>query len=243
VGQQTHIEFSTTSWTLIQALQAGNDDGRIAAMQALVRQYWPTVYATLRRMGRSREVAAELTQAFFADVVLSRDIFGRADAQRGRLRTLLLTALKRYLIDQHRRSESRPDQDGLALAELEREESYLAREGERSPEEIYERRWAMAALEEATRRAERYFIDSGQHRHWAVFEAQVLRPSLAGASPPPLAELAERFGFASAVHVASATKVVRKRLRLLLREVTAETAVEPEDQEAEYRRVVELLGG
>jgi hypothetical protein len=71
----------------------------------------------------------------------------------------------------------------------------------------------------------------------------VLEPSVSGTSAPSLSELAERFGFLSPIHVASATKVVRKRLRMLLREVAAETALEPDDQEAEYRRVVELLGG
>ncbi|MCK4871726.1 MAG: hypothetical protein KAS72_03270 [Phycisphaerales bacterium] len=60
--------------------------------------------------------------------------------------------------------------------------------------------------------------------------------------PPPLADLAAESGFVSSVHVASAMKVVRKRMMMmLLREVAAETASDPADQQAEYQRVVEIL--
>ena len=60
--------------------------------------------------------------------------------------------------------------------------------------------------------------------------------------PPPLSRLADELGFPSPTHVASAMKVVRKRMKLLLREVAAETAEDdPADQQAEYDRIIAML--
>ena len=105
----------------------------------------------------------------------------------------------------------------------------------------FERRLAMVQLEEALARCERSLVDSGLAKHWAAFDAFAVKPEIHAVARPPLAKVAEELGFASAVHVASALKVVRKRIRLLLREVVAETAIDPDDQEAEYRQIVSLL--
>jgi len=47
--------------------------------------------------------AEELTQSFFAEVVLKRELFERAEAERGRLRSLILRSLSNFLADQIRR--------------------------------------------------------------------------------------------------------------------------------------------
>jgi RNA polymerase sigma-70 factor (ECF subfamily) len=238
--QQTDAQFRTTNWPLIDALrEPGRND---AALDALISRYWPPVYAVLRHMGRGRDEAAEITQAFFTEVVIGRRLFARADAERGKLRCLLLAALKRYVIDQHRRHVARPDRATISPEALAREELFLAREPELDTEQLFERRWAVAVLDEALSRCERYFEENGLTRHWAVFDARVITPALGACAPPALARLAADFDFPSEVHVASALKVVRKRLRLLLKEVASETADEPADQEAEFGRVVNLLG-
>ncbi|MDY7109663.1 MAG: hypothetical protein SYC29_13595, partial [Planctomycetota bacterium] len=239
--QQTHARFHTTSWTLVGALRDDDDRQQEAARNIVITRYWPPVYASLRRMGHSRDRAAELTQAFFVDVVIGRGLLDQADARRGRLRGLLLAALKRFAIDRHRRQQARPDGDGLSLDGLEREEGFLARDPARDADEIFQRRWAVAVLEEALARCERSCREAGLDKHWAAFEAFVVQPSIGAVAPPPLRRLADELGFASATHVASAMKVVRKRMKLLLREVAAETADDPADQQAEYDRILALL--
>jgi RNA polymerase sigma-70 factor (ECF subfamily) len=240
--QQTHARFGTTSWTLVGALRDENDQQQEAARDLVITLYWPPVYASLRRMGHNRERAAELTQAFFVEVVIGRGLLDQADAARGRLRSLLLTALKRFAIDQHRRQCARPDGDGLSLENLEREEGFLAREPARDADEVFERRWAVAVLEEALVRCERSCREAGLEKHWAAFEAFIVQPSIGAVEPPSLSRLADELGFASATHVASAMKVVRKRMKLLLREVVAETADDdPADQQAEYDRIIAML--
>lgn len=244
---QSHLErtasvFQTTSWTMIHSLAERNDPGYEHAMLALTERYWPAVYATLRRMGHRPEQAAEETQAFFVDVVVGRSLFSRADATRGRFRTLILAALKNYLLDQHRRTRTRAVVNGVRLGDLEAEERFLASERESSPDQVFERRWMLALLDEAIDRCARYFASAGREAHWEGFRRAVLLPAMTGAESPDRAQLAADLGFASAQQLASALSVVRKRMKIVLREVTAETAVSPEDQDDEFERLSTLLG-
>jgi len=239
---QTQDAFDTTNWTLIEALNTADHPKHERALGLLINRYWPPVYAAVRKSGHDRDAAADLTQAFFLDVILGRALFEQADASKGKMRTLLLTAMKRYLIDQHRRQTSRGTDRTIPLDDLDREEAFVAGETASTVDDVYERRWAMAVLEEAIERCEAYFLEAAKPSHWAVFERFVVQPALYGSEPPPLEQLAAAFDFASGVHVASALKVVRKRVRVVLREVAAQTASSLESQEDEYNRVIRLLG-
>src|ERR1041384_7929473 len=70
--ERTNAAFGTTRWTLLERLCDGTEQQRREAMNEVIVAYWPPVYAAVRRMGRGREEAAEVTQAFFADVMLER---------------------------------------------------------------------------------------------------------------------------------------------------------------------------
>lgn len=243
-GTQTvGARFTTTNWSLLEALRDDDHPKREQALALLARRYWPAIYATFRRMGKSREEAADLTQGFYADVILGRRLFERADAERGRLRSLLITAVKRYAVTAYRDESRRRDVAGVSLDDLGREEAFLGREVGADPEQAFDRRWALALLDEAIARCEASLRGEGLTRHWEAFEARSLRPALGVVERPSLAVLAARMDFTSEAHVASALKVVRKRLDLMLREVAAETAIGTASQEAEYRTLRELLAG
>ena len=88
---ETHMggsgsSFDTTRWT--QILLAGGTpsaEGRMA-MNVVVADYWKPVYSYLRRKGYPNERAKDLTQGFFAQVVLGRRLISRADPAKGRFR-------------------------------------------------------------------------------------------------------------------------------------------------------------
>ncbi len=212
--------FPITRWSLVVAA-AGDASGQRAA--AIIDLYWPAVYAFLRRRQYSRDKAAELTQAFFADVVIGRDLFRNADATRGRLRSLVVAALKNFIIDASRREVARGgDRIGpLDAAWLDREESLLTADSS-EPDAAFERRWGLAQLEEALRRCEEHFERISKQAHWKAFEARILRPSLRPFEPPPLDQLVGELGFRSPADVAAAVQVVKRRLVILLEEVAAE---------------------
>jgi DNA-directed RNA polymerase specialized sigma24 family protein len=230
----THAAFRSTQWSLLRSLRDPSEAERSKAMDLLTRRYWPAVYAFLRREGRSREDAADLTQGFFADVVVGRRLFEVADPERGSLRALLRTAVKRYNITAHRSDVARPDSNGYSLEALAAEDAFLEREQPIDAADAFERRWATALIEEALARCESSLRASNLHGHWEAFEMRTVRPAIGAVSRPAWEVVAQRTGFASGRHVASAMKVVRKRLELSIREVTAETASSAEAQDAEY---------
>ena len=179
--------FRTTRWTILHGLRDSNGARRRRALESLSRQYWKPIYAILRRRGSDPDSAAELTQQFFADVVFQRALFERAEEARGRLRSLLLTALNNYVADDRRRKRRhRRNRMDLPFDALEREERLLDQESASSPERDFERRWAIVQLEEALRRCREHFHETSLQRHWHAFELSVLRPAISGnAAPPP----------------------------------------------------------
>ena len=126
-GNDSDATFRTTNWT--QVFRA-NDDA--SELDALLGRYWSPIYAYLRRKGHDSQNAADLTQEFLTDVVLKRNIIGRASPTRGRFRSYLLTALRNYTIDAHRRSETLrkfipTDPEALAAVEPAAKESPAGR--------------------------------------------------------------------------------------------------------------------
>ncbi len=98
--------FLTTHWSLIEDVKKCPDEDR-ALIGLLLERYWKPVYCYLRRKGHGNEQAKDLTQGFFHEIVLNRQLIERADISKGRFRTLLLHALNQYLIDEQRRESAR----------------------------------------------------------------------------------------------------------------------------------------
>lgn len=237
--QTAHDGFLTTRWTLLDELRAESPGRRRAALERLSTLYWPAVYAYLRHAGLGRDAAEEATQAFFVDVVVGRRLLETATPERGRLRTLILTALKRYKVDQHRRRKARGDGQILALDDgaVQRLEATISGACA-EPSEAFDRRWAAAQVDEALRRCRQRF-ERTKATHWQAFEDRVVGPTVRMTTPTPLAELAERLGFRTGADAAAAVQVVKKRFEMTLREVIAETS---EDSAEEYRYLVGMLG-
>ena len=90
--------FLTTHWSIIENVGTSDDDKNQALIGLLLSKYWKPVYCYLRRKGHDNEQAKDLTQGFFHDVVLGRNLIQKADQSKGRFRSFLLIALNRYLI-------------------------------------------------------------------------------------------------------------------------------------------------
>src|SRR3989442_1736107 len=87
--------FTTTQWSVV--LTAGDSASPQAAdaLEKLFRTYWYPLYVYVRRQGYSPEDAQDLTQDFFARL-LEKNYLSRANPQRGRFRSFLLTSLQNF---------------------------------------------------------------------------------------------------------------------------------------------------
>ncbi len=89
--------FQTTRWSVVLDARKEPVQAR-RALESLCRTYRPPVYAYICGHHFAAESAEDLTQAFFARFI-EQGLCLKADPERGRFRTLLLTALKRFLDD------------------------------------------------------------------------------------------------------------------------------------------------
>ena len=99
--------FLTTHWSVIDKIAADGDTSNQALINELLKKYWKPVYCFLRHKGHDNEQAKDLTQGFFEEVVLGRELIKRAEQARGRFRTFLLAALEQYLARVHRKETAR----------------------------------------------------------------------------------------------------------------------------------------
>jgi RNA polymerase sigma-70 factor (ECF subfamily) len=106
-----------------------------------------------------------------------------------------------------------------------------------TPEQGYERQWALALLEEVYQRLEREHQERGKTELFAA-----LRPALVGRrEAQPYSELARRLALSEGT-VRVAVHRLRQRYRQVLREAIAETVAHPDEVEDELRHLLRVLG-
>jgi RNA polymerase sigma factor (sigma-70 family) len=233
--------FATTHWSLVLAARHSDSTTASTALATLCQTYWYPLYSYVRRRGYSPQDAQDLTQEFFARLLQLRWL-GQADRQRGRFRTFLLSAMSHFLANEWDKSRAQKRGGGVEIVplELDSAESRYGKEpaDPSTPEQAYERRWAVALLDEVLQRLQRECTAQGKVE-W--FEA--LRPCLIGeGGSQPYAVLAQKLRLSeSAVKVA--VHRLRARFRQLLREEIAKTVVTAADIEDELHYLFAALTG
>ncbi|HNU49462.1 MAG TPA: sigma-70 family RNA polymerase sigma factor [Verrucomicrobiota bacterium] len=209
------------------------------ALEQLCRVYWFPLYAFVRRRGYSPEDAQDLTQEFFARL-LERQWLARADQARGRFRTFLLTAMERFLANEWDKVRAQKRGGGLPALPLQLDTAETRYGGQvadaRTPEQSFERRWAIALLDEVLRRLETEQQSEGKAAQFAA-----LKPCLVGdRTSLPYAQIAPTCGMTEGA-VKVAVHRLRQRYRELLRLEIAQTVASEEDIEAEMRHLFNVL--
>jgi RNA polymerase sigma-70 factor (ECF subfamily) len=234
------IAFTTTHWSVVLEAQ-GDTPAAQRALEILCRTYWRPLYGFVRRHGLTREEAQDVVQDFFARLLEHRNL-NTVRRERGRLRSYLLVSVRRFLAsEQHRASgvkryESGPHIPLNELTESEVTDFELAET--LSADRLYERRWALAVLEQVLGRLESEYQAAGSA---ALFDR--LKEFLVGErGQPTQAEIAAELGMTENA-VKQAFHRFRQRYRVLLREEIAHTVVAPGDVEDELRHLISVLRG
>jgi RNA polymerase sigma factor (sigma-70 family) len=230
--------FVTTRWSLVLAAGGVESEHSRSAMTRLLETYWYPLYAFARRKGRDPDDACDLTQEFLLGL-LDGQFLGDADPQKGRFRTFLLTAFERFLVDSWRRGHREKRGGGrpiISLSSIDAEERYRLEPADRlTPEQIYERRWAMTLLDVTMQRLEEENAAAGREDVFSV-----VKPILAGEDDSSYAELGARLGMKEGA-LRTAVHRLRQRFGALLRAEIEETISNPEDVDDELRHLFQLL--
>ncbi len=226
---KTAAGFPVTRWSLV--IEAAGDVD--SSLESLCRQYWQPVYAVARQAGNDVETAKDLTQGFFARL-LEKGWLASADRDKGRFRTFLVTALKRYMVNEWHR-EHAAKRGGFAESvpldpEMAERVSSLETRRDLSPDALFDRRWALALLDAALHRLEEECPEFG-----------LLKDSLtAGRGETDYAELAVKLSTSEGA-ARVAVHRLRKRYRTVIRDEVARTVADENEVENEMRALMDAL--
>jgi len=227
----------TTRWSVVLAAQDRSSPDSAAALETLCRSYWYPLYVYVRSCGRSPHDAQDLTQEFFARL-LAQDWLSVVLPERGRFRTFLLVALKRFLANEWRRALTQKrgaGQPPLALDTVEAEHRFAAEPALR-PDELYERRWAMTLLEQSLERLQEELTRTGKSHEFDCLKEWLT----AERGSIPYDRIATALGLSEGA-ARVAVHRFRKRFRDLFRSTIAETVDAPGEVEAERRHLIAVL--
>ncbi len=233
--------FVTTHWSLVLSARDRQSPQSAAALEKLCRAYWYPLYAYARRAGQSKENAEDLTQAFFAQL-LEKKFLDSVQQERGRFRSFLLVALKRFMTNEWQRAHAQKRGGFQAQISLDTELAERKFQSEITsleipPDRAFERRWALTLLEQTMLRLRAEFESAEK-----TSEFEQLKTFLtADKKEIPYAKVAEEIGMSeSALRVA--VHRLRKRYRELFREEIAHTLADGESVEDELRHLLSVLG-
>lgn len=211
---------------------------RQKALEDLCSKYWPPVHAYVGRFINNPEAAQDLTQEFFRRV-LEKDLFSRASQDKGKFRTFVLTLLKRFLKDEQCRATAQKrggTLDKVSVEQILEDSGAEIASSTSSPEEEFDRRWAMTAVDHAMALLRAEATRSGNLR---LFE-EVQPIFTGGDDQEPLTAIALRNGLG-----VSALKMRlhrwRQRFRELLSQVVLDTVPRTADLEEEMQHLLGAL--
>ena len=233
--------FSTTHWSVVLTAGQSSSSQAAEALEKLCRTYWYPLYAYVRRRGNGVSDAQDLTQDFFYRL-LDRDWLAQVDRRKGKFRSFLLMAMNHFLANEWDRAK-RVKRGGRvffqsyeddACEQRYREEANL----DRSPEQLYEQRWAMALLETVLARLRGEATVAGR-----LEQFHELKGFLTGEKRSiTYADLAAKLSTTEAA-LKMAVQRLRHRYGELLREEIANTVANPSEVEDELRHLMTVLSG
>lgn len=230
--------FLTTHWSVVLAAGDSDSPQNVEALEMLCRTYWYPIYAYVRRQGYQPSDAEDLTQGFFARLLAKRHLRS-VGPEKGRFRTFLLVALKRFLINERDKAHALKRGGGQAPLPLDTTAAEGRYQNEPrhalSPEQLFDRRWALALLDQAMKRLRAEYERSAKRRdfdhlkEWLTAERGAI-PYAALAAALHTSEEAARV----AVHR------LRRRFREVFREEIAHT-VSAQEVEEEILHLLSVL--
>ena len=209
------------------------------ALASLYQAYWYPLYAYLRRRGYSEHDAEDLVQSFYA-FLQEKHGLSKADRDRGKFRTFLLSSLQNFLSHENERARAQKRGGGrelIFLDAMEANERYRLEpsDGE-TPETVFEQRWAHTLLEQTLAGLRADFASRGKQRLF-----QGLQPFLtAETGETSYQAAADRLGLPLSA-VKTSIRRMRLEYRARLREEIGRIVASPAEVDDELRYLRKVL--
>jgi DNA-directed RNA polymerase specialized sigma24 family protein len=213
--------FTTTHWSVVLAASSSSSAHYEEALSSLCQTYWFPLYAYLRKGGYDTHLAEDYIQAFFLRM-LEKQYLSKVEQNRGKFRSFLLVALKRFVADQHDLAHAFKRGGGQKRLSIDIEfaEGKYALEpvSDLSPERIFEKSWALAVLEHTMAHLKAEFTDMNKQK---LFDC--LKVYIGGElKSVPYRKVAADLNMTEDA-VKAAVYRLRKRYRQQLRDIIAQT--------------------
>ncbi|HEX5218664.1 MAG TPA: sigma-70 family RNA polymerase sigma factor [Verrucomicrobiae bacterium] len=232
--------FVTTHWSIVLSARDQDSPKSSEALEALCRTYWFPLYAFVRRQGCGPHDAQDLTQEFFARL-LEKGYLNSATQDKGRFRTFLLVALKRFLANEWDRQHAQKRGGSAQIVPIDpelAESRFVAGPAhELQPDLLFDRQWALTLLDRTMLRLRDEYVSSGRARLFELLRGCLTKDE----SALPYAEIAARLNLTEPA-VKMAVQRLRARYREILRAEIADTVAGPEEVEAEIRHLFSAFG-
>lgn len=233
------MRWATTSWTQVVAARDAPTSEAREALEDLCRAYWYPLYAFVRRLGEGPDDARDITQAYFTRL-LEKGYLDDYDPERGRFRVFLMSSVRHFLSKQREKALAwkrggRADVVSLDADEVEGRYRFEPVDN-LTPEQVFERRWALTVLERALARLRREQEDADRGREFGQLEG-FLTGQGADAS---YREVAEQLGTTESA-VKSSIHRLRQRFGQLLRAEIAETVSSPAEVDDEVKHLLGVI--
>ena len=234
--------FLTTHWSLIKDIESDDERNR-SLINLLIQRYWKPVYFYLRCKGYNNEQAKDLTQGFFHEVVLSRKLVQRADPAKGRFRSLLLSALERYLIDQISKETARKRIPKEKLVSLDIAQNWDLPDvvSESNPDDSYNYGWVSALLDQILSQVQTKCMEQNMEVHWNIFNDRILRPIAEDATCPSLTEICEKYGIENEKKASNMVITVKRCFQAALKECVRNTVTSEQEINEELREIMRFF--
>jgi RNA polymerase sigma-70 factor (ECF subfamily) len=232
--------FQPTHWSAVLAGGRNSEANARTALEELCRNYWPPLYAYIRRQGYCPQDAQDLTQDFFA-WLLESDHLRQADPDRGKFRSFLLVRLKHFISNERRKAQAqkRGGRRRIISLELEFTDGGVSEPSasELTPEQAFDQRWAVTILDRSVARLRQEYADANRAQLFGVLKGL----TSAEKDRCTYAEAAALLGLTESA-VKSAAHRLRQRHRQLLREEILQTVAVPAEVDEELRYLISVIG-
>lgn len=236
-ARQHRDPFPSTVWSQVRKAAAGNEPGSGEALEQIFRSYERPVLAFIQSHGYPSHDSEDLKQSFFHHLLRKASL---ADAvQAGvKLRAFMLTKLKSFLIDQHRRGAAQKRGSGQIAnwTDLDEARTHLIQPvDDVTPVIVYQRQWVESLAANAMKRLR---ADYAVKKQEETFDA--IAPFITRDPEERLAEISVRLK-RSVPALKSEISRLRARCQEEIRRRIADTLDNPTPQDIEAE-LTELMG-